>query len=85
MDADDIMLPDRLGKQTAALDAHPEWDVVACQVRYASHCDTVRGEGMRRYVAWLNTLRVPEQIRAARFIDAPVRAPFCVFSQDGRV
>jgi len=74
MDADDLMADTRLEQQVSALETHPDWTVVACGVRHAS-AEGLRSEGMERHVAWLNGLRTPEQIRAARFIDAPVAHP----------
>ncbi len=78
-DADDVMHPERLARQVAALDAHPGWDVVACGVAYATLGDAAPGPGMQRFVAWLNALDTPEALRRARFIDAPVAHPSVVF------
>ena len=78
-DADDLMLPTRLARQVAALEAHPEWTLVACGVRCEALPGAALGAGMVRHAAWLDTLATPAQIRAARFIDAPVAHPSVMF------
>jgi glycosyltransferase involved in cell wall biosynthesis len=42
-DADDICEPDRLEKQVAYLEAHPDIDVVACQLRIIDDSGTIIG------------------------------------------
>ena len=79
LDADDRMLPPRLEAQAAALGAHPEWAAVTCGVRHVAAADGTRGDGMGRFVDWLNGLAAPADIRAARFIDAPVAHPAVTF------
>ncbi|MGM0575008.1 MAG: glycosyltransferase family 2 protein [Myxococcota bacterium] len=79
LDADDRMLPERLERQVAALDAHPHWTLVTCGVRCTAVGDAAPGRGMVRHVAWLNGLDTPGAIRAARFVDAPVAHPATVF------
>jgi glycosyltransferase involved in cell wall biosynthesis len=74
-DADDRMLPERLAAQLAALNLRPDWDAVTGGVRYVAAPDGVSGEGMARYVAWVNSLHTPRDIRMARFIDAPIIHP----------
>ena len=74
MDADDWAHPDRLARQCAYLDAHPEIGLVSCRVRH------VGGEGgYRQYVDWTNTLLTPEAIRLARFIESPFAHPSVCF------
>lgn len=74
-DADDRMHPERLARQLATLDAHPDLGVVTCEVAYGVIGDGAPQGGMSRHVAWINTLRTPEGLRRARFIDAPVAHP----------
>lgn len=78
LDADDTMMPQRLERQWQALQEHPEWCVVGCGVQHEAH-ERQAGEGMRRHVAWLNSLRTPEDIRVSRFIDSPVAHPSVSF------
>lgn len=70
MDADDVALPERLARQVAAMEAHPEWAVCGCGVRIAGG-----GAGFRRYERWLNSLTDPAQIAAERFVESPVAHP----------
>lgn len=76
-DADDRMHAERVARQVAMLDAHPELAVVSCRVAYGvlDGVDATQGEGMRRHCDWLNGLDTPAALRAARFIDAPVAHP----------
>ncbi|MFD0895581.1 glycosyltransferase [Luteolibacter ambystomatis] len=71
MDADDICDPRRLEKQLAFADTHPELDVIACQV---SVLDPI-GEGLVRYVDWVNGLADHEAMAKSRFIESPVVNP----------
>lgn len=75
LDADDLMAPERLALQAAALDAHRDWTGVTSRVRCAAVGGGPAGAGMARYVDWLNTLVTPEAITCARFIDAPLCQP----------
>jgi len=74
-DADDLMAPERLAVQVAALEAHAGWTLTTCRVR----CEAVGGgpaePGMARFVDWLNGLTTPGAIAGARFIDAPICHP----------
>ncbi len=78
-DADDLMAPERLALQVAALDAHPEWTAVTSAVDYATVDGSPVGRGMARHVGWLNGLTTPAALRGARFIDAPVAHPAVSF------
>ncbi|HNO06598.1 MAG TPA: glycosyltransferase family A protein, partial [Flavobacteriales bacterium] len=54
MDADDISLPERLERQVAYLDQHPEVGVLGTCARFET---TVRlSEGMARFVRWQNAI-----------------------------
>ncbi len=64
MDGDDLAHRDRLALQVQ-LDA----DVVATRVRCGG------GAGMRRYVAWQNTLVTHEEIVGGLFIESPLAHP----------
>ncbi|MGB6219738.1 glycosyltransferase [Haloferula sp.] len=69
MDADDLSLPDRIAEQFNA--ATSDVDVVACAAELIDSC----GEGMERYVDWVNRLETHEEISRSRFIECPVINP----------
>jgi hypothetical protein len=73
MDADDVSWPTRLAEQVAALDAEPALAVVGARVRLFPRRQ-VR-DGMRRYVAWLDTLITPELVARDLFVEAPLVHP----------
>ncbi len=73
IDADDLAHPERLAKQVAYLDTHPEVAVVSCLVK-AFPADEVR-EGYRIYIQWLNSLVSDEDIRREMFIESPIANP----------
>ncbi|MGF1450864.1 MAG: glycosyltransferase [Opitutales bacterium] len=77
IDADDVMLPDRLARQVARLDRDPETGVLGCRVRFGG--DVARAEGYARYVAWTNTLLDDASIRRNRFIEQPIVNPSVMF------
>ncbi len=73
MDADDVSWPGRLEAQVAALDADPALVAVGGRVRLFP-----RGQlrdGMRRYVAWLNSLITPALVARDLFVEAPLCHP----------
>lgn len=76
MDADDIALPDRLVRQVAWLEDHPEAALVGCLVK-AFPKDAVRA-GFRAYVAWLNSLITAEDIAREIFVESPLAHPSVV-------
>ena len=53
MDADDVSYPERFAKQFAMLEEDASLGAVSCGVRLID----VLGEGMQRYVDWVNSLR----------------------------
>lgn len=71
MDADDLSHPDRLATQLARARAADAPDGVVCGVRLIEAC----GEGMARYVDWVNGLVGPEEISRARFVESPIVNP----------
>lgn len=77
LDADDECHPDRLGRQLAFLEDHPDIGLVSSLVRYGG--DPALNRGYALHVAWLNSLRQPEQIRLARFIESPFAHPSVLF------
>lgn len=73
MDADDIALPHRLARQVAAFDADPALTVVSCLVEAFPAAAIT--DGMRRYLAWLNAVLTPTDIRNALFVESPIAHP----------
>ncbi len=73
MDADDQCDPTRLAKQMEWLSRHPGVGVVDCHVRLGETEAT--GDGMRRYVDWLNSLETPEDLRRQLFVESPLVHP----------
>ncbi len=73
LDADDRAHPERLARQAAYLDAHPEAGLVSCQVAGfpAAH---VR-QGFAIYLEWLNGLLSDEDMRREMFIESPLPNP----------
>ena len=71
MDADDISQPERFARQWDALEHDCSLGVVSCLVRL----ETPLGEGMQRYVDWVNALRTPEDVSRERFVECPVIQP----------
>jgi glycosyltransferase involved in cell wall biosynthesis len=71
MDADDVSHPDRLKQQFDAALKQPELAVIGCGVEILSPL----GDGMVRHVDWVNSLREPEEIANARFIENPLVHP----------
>jgi glycosyltransferase involved in cell wall biosynthesis len=73
MDADDRAHPERLAKQKALLDAHPEIALAGTLVA-GFPADSVR-EGFRIYIDWLNHLVSHEDIVREIFIESPFAHP----------
>lgn len=73
MDGDDLSVPGRLRAQADFLGAHPDIAVVGARVA-AEPAEAV-GEGMRRYVDWLNGIITPEDHRRELFVESPLCHP----------
>lgn len=71
MDADDLSHPQRVARQWELLQSDPHLGAVSCAVRLK---DPV-GEGMMRYVEWVNGLERPEDVSRERFVECPVIQP----------
>lgn len=76
MDADDRAHPERLAKQVAFLEDHPDVAVVGCLVE-GFPIEEVR-EGFRIYMDWLNRLVTPEAIARAIYVESPLAHPSVV-------
>jgi glycosyltransferase involved in cell wall biosynthesis len=77
MDADDRSHPQRLERQAAFLEAHPEIDVVSCQVA-GFPAEGVR-QGFAVYIDWLNALLSDADMRREMFVESPLPHPSVAF------
>lgn len=73
LDADDRAHPERLARQAAYLDAHPEAGLVSCQV--AGFPAAYVRQGFAIYLEWLNGLLSDEDMRRELFIESPLPNP----------
>lgn len=80
MDADDRAHRQRLEKQVAYLDEHPEVAAVSCLVK-AFPEEHVR-EGFRIYVDWLNSLGTDAEIKREIFVESPLPNPSVTFRSE---
>jgi glycosyltransferase involved in cell wall biosynthesis len=80
MDADDRAHPERLGRQVAYLEAHPNVAVVSSLVE-GFPTEQVR-QGFRIYMDWLNSLVTNDDIRREMFVESPLAHPSVVFRAD---
>lgn len=80
MDADDVMAPERLLRQLAFATANPGIEVVSCRVRHGG--DSKGQAGYARHVAWINSLRTPDDIALRRFVESPVAHPSVMFRRE---
>jgi len=77
MDADDVMHPDRLLKQSGYLKSHPDIDVLATQVRLFP--DEALEAGYREYIRWQNECLTPDQIADNIYVESPLANPSVMF------
>lgn len=77
MDADDIMHPERLQKQSAYLRDHPQTDVLGTRVRLFP--EEAIDAGYREYIRWQNACLAPEQIADNIYVEAPLANPSVMF------
>jgi glycosyltransferase involved in cell wall biosynthesis len=77
MDGDDRCHPERLARQTAFLEAHPEIDVAGCLVE-GFPPGQVR-EGYRIYMDWQNSLVEDEDICREIFVESPLAHPSVMY------
>ncbi|MBX2979416.1 MAG: glycosyltransferase [Flavobacteriales bacterium] len=80
MDADDMSHPERLAKQVAYLDAHPEIGVLSTRTAFASSMQESRG--MQAFVDWQNAILTPHAHYVKRFVDAPIAHPTVMFRRE---
>jgi glycosyltransferase involved in cell wall biosynthesis len=77
MDADDRAYPERLARQVAYLDTHPEIAVVGCLVQGVPK-GQVR-KGFQIYINWINSLTNDDDIRREIFVESPLVHPSVAF------
>jgi len=77
MDADDIMHPDRLGKQMSYLATNPDVGLVSCLVRLFP--DHIIKKGYQEYIQWQNSVTTPEQIATQIYVESPFAHPSVMF------
>lgn len=80
MDADDVCLPERLARQVAFMDAHPEVGLVGCRVQFGG--DRAAAAGYLRHVEFINGLATHEEISLARFRESPLAHPSVLFRRE---
>jgi len=80
MDADDRSHPERLARQVAFLEAHPDVVVVGCLVK-GYPPEQVR-QGFSVYLEWLNSLIEDSDIRREIFVESPLAHPSVTFRKD---
>lgn len=73
MDADDIMHPERLASQQAAMHDAPELVVLGTQVRVISAAPV--SAGLNEYVRWQNACVEEADIRADIYVESPFAHP----------
>ncbi|MFC7336230.1 glycosyltransferase [Haloferula chungangensis] len=76
MDADDLAMPGRIGRQLQA--AKSGSVVITCGVELIDS----QGDGMRRYVAWANQLTDHDAMSRSRFVECPVINPTAMVRMD---
>ncbi|MGC6427147.1 MAG: glycosyltransferase [Akkermansiaceae bacterium] len=77
MDTDDRCHSERIERTLAPLIAG-KWDVVSCGIELVH----ALGEGMQRYVDWVNQLTDPERLARERFVESPVVQPTVMMSRE---
>ncbi len=80
MDADDIAHPERLVRQVAHLNAHPEIGVLGTRTRFET--TMVKSSGMAWFVSWQNNILLPRDHYVKRFVDAPLAHPTVIFRKE---
>lgn len=80
MDADDVSHPERLARQAAYLNAHPEIGVLGTRTVFSTSVE--KSSGMAWYVEWQNAILTPHDHYAKRFVDAPLAHPTVMFRRE---
>ncbi len=77
MDSDDRCEASRIGRQVDLL-LSGEYEVVSCGIELVGGL----GDGMQRYVDWVNDLDSPEKVARERFVESPVVQPTVMMSKE---
>lgn len=80
MDADDIMLPQRLEIQSKFLDDHPHIGLISGLVKFNSQLKDARG--YEAYVQQVNEWRTGDETRQHRFVESPFAHPSVMFRKE---
>jgi glycosyltransferase involved in cell wall biosynthesis len=80
MDADDIAHPERLARQVAYMEAHPEIGVLGTRTHFETTVE--KSSGMAWFVNWQNAILTPHDHYIKRFVDAPIVHPTVMFRRE---
>ncbi len=80
MDADDLAYPERLARQIAYMNAHPEIGVLSTRTRFETTVE--KSSGMAWFVNWQNAILSPHDHDVKRFVDAPLAHPTVMFRRE---
>jgi len=80
MDADDIAHPERLARQVAHMEAHPEIGVLGTRTHFETTVE--KSSGMAWFVNWQNAIGTPHEHYVKRFVDAPLAHPTVIFRKE---
>lgn len=80
MDADDIAHPERLGRQVAFMEEHPEIGVLGTRTRFETTVE--KSSGMAWFVNWQNAILTSHEHYVKRFVDAPLAHPTVIFRRE---
>jgi glycosyltransferase involved in cell wall biosynthesis len=80
MDADDISALERLERQAAFLDTHPDIAIVSCLVT-GFPAGQIR-TGFQLYIEWLNSLLEDSDIRREMFVESPIAHPSAMLRRE---
>jgi len=80
MDADDIMHPQRLARQSAYLQQHPTIDLVGSRVRLFP--EELIQDGFAEYIRWQNGCVTAEEIAHNIYVELPIAHPSVMFRRE---
>lgn len=80
LDADDLAPPDRLERQLAWAERHPDWWVIGGLVQCVPRDGLT--EGMARYERWMNSVVTPRDIERDLFVESPLAHPSVIYRRD---
>jgi glycosyltransferase involved in cell wall biosynthesis len=80
MDADDIMYPERLARQSDFLRTHPDIDLVGTRVRLFP--EELIQDGFAEYIRWQNACLSPGEITHNIYVELPIAHPSVMFRRE---